>query len=121
MQPHAPPHTHKHYEKLQWRWQEPRESTARIGTLTLDPEADPAPHLWRMQRLLALSHGQLQGRVEAVCAENDRLQAQVDRLTRSLQGQERQRQEKEQELFVKVRLELVQLGCIHQFAIRHII
>jgi hypothetical protein len=41
--------------------------------------------------------------VEAVAAENDRLHSQLERLNRELQGQERARQAKEQELFIKVR------------------
>jgi hypothetical protein len=44
-----------------------------------------------------------QGRVNAVVGDNERLQGQVERLNRELQGHAAQRQAKEQELFEKAR------------------
>ncbi|KIZ04349.1 hypothetical protein MNEG_3604 [Monoraphidium neglectum] len=87
--------------ELRWSWRDAGLRSTRVATLLLDLLPEARPELWRMQRLLALSHSQLQGRVEAVAAENDRLHSQLERLNRELQGQERARQAKEQELFIK--------------------
>ncbi|GBF92121.1 hypothetical protein Rsub_04468 [Raphidocelis subcapitata] len=87
--------------QLQWSWRDAGEGSSRIASLSLEQDDAPAARLWSTQRLLALSYAQLQGRVEAVCSDNERLQGEVERLNRDLQGHAQQRQAKEQDLFVK--------------------